>query len=1463
MLQLYNNGKEEYEKSEEEFWKEPLGAWIKDCIIGSDALLPEVAWRIEKYRGRILRFSELCDGFLFSLLFVFVEPNTLNLIIMRGEENSLSDTTTSLRRFLVLLENIREFYRKQLNKLIVMPLPDLLTIVRNPYADGCKADVNNVLLLLLGCAVQGEQRGKFIERIKRMENELQTALLNQIKKVAEEGDCVLNIQALELISEDHQKAVILAHLESIMKERDMYANRLYEMSGERESDENSTTTGSSSVSSEVIRTTKVSEKDRIPSPSAMERHANVELASAKAELRKLRNMMEEREEMIAELKDEAEAREVNILKMQQERLELVKDARAAKDYRDELECLQHKLANYDKLEADNIKLKEKLSDLDFFKSRVTQLKEENELMQESCSILEDQLEQCQRKVSSHIDMEIKLADYQYQIKQYLADITKDHEKIEHLLVENGRLERELKSEKQKSLALERKVESINEKNEHCSREDFESLGSQMADDDRKRILELELENRKLRTKLENAKNCEELGEVHAKLLRTEIELSEKKEECGVLGQQVQEFQMTLSQVTSQYQKTCDLCNTLVMERDLAQQNLQEARKKFSDFQNEQKNDLTKAVSELQETLEAKEEIINCLREAKIRADEELRKAFEREQISETDMGKLKSKLQETEQIAHNLEKQKELLENERNIQKAISERLEGHIEENRLKIMNMENIQKKLESCERAVMESRSRVNELESENRQLNQQLELELKKMDRLREDLVAAKSRCSDLISRLRSICASIQLNGGKCEVEMVQSTDDDDGGDNDERIITIIDDVIMKALTAARREADLLRLQQHTQIAELNDLKEDIERLRRSESDLNGSDDRLRQLTTENRNIKEQVFLLQERIREMQQANSLKCSEVTSLKRELEELQQTAANRNKLHTELAKLQVSLRNLQLQEELLRQDNAEMQKQLKICEEEKLATKTDFESLQSMHNALLMDHDRLQTLHDMLSADYDRAKYDNTLLNIKLKNHKGTTEEVLNERRQFEELKLTLAEERERRDREVKIMRSDMMALRNNYEQIRKDNISMARNAQLSEDELRKLRFAEQNQRTIKERLTAQIEDLQRKLQARNLEITELLQKIELFAHLNKTLEEESRILDRQVNHLLAENQDLLSRILNDKDTYQNVQKDFQERVTLQEKLSSLRSHKEQLEGKIMGQYQTLNNRKEVTKEKPASVDVSVKTLIPKNLGESSNIFSAEKFMYRGSTEENNTYPAKESLTPVASKRDSPLTASTNGHCSFLDDQPCSSSDELTLINRNCDLRQNGNGRTQANSDCKDSSTHSPRIFMRNVFHAEYSSMRRTIPFNERSVDVISLNGSERGVDVPSLSPRPLSRSNSVGRSLHSRLLPPTYEPKNCTKQPTVNNKPPPPPYKGRTTPTKRNAEFSPKETSTPKLEHSEFVLCQKDEERSVIRDKAERNEKVISVYENVNHSDISIDSEIGTVWYEYGCV
>ncbi|MCP9264822.1 hypothetical protein DINM_022982 [Dirofilaria immitis] len=216
---------------------------------------------------------------------------------------------------------------------------------------------------------------------------------------------------------------------------------------------------------------------------------------------------------------------------------------------------------------------------------------------------------------------------------------------------------------------------------------------------------------------------------------------------------------------------------------------------------------------------------------------------------------------------------------------------------------------------------------------------------------------------------------------------------------------------------------------------------------------------------------------------------------------------------------------------------------------------------------------------------------------------------------------------------------------------------------------------------------------------------------------------------------------------------------------------------------------------------------MDGTAATLVPKNRGlykflvndcGSSSKFSIGKFVNVGPAGINSAYPVEEALTTTAAKQNSPLAIVANES-------------------------------NQKNPDSKNSSMHCSRSFMRNVFRAEYSSIRCIVPLNERSTDVTCLNGSEHNINVSSpvysLPPCLPSRSNLVGRSSNNRLPPPKYQLKNCIKRPAVSNKSPPPlSYKERAmTSTKQIAEFSSKEISTPKLEHNELD-----------RDRKERNEK-----------------------------
>ena len=71
-------------------------------------------------------------------------------------------------------------------------------------------------------------------------------------------------------------------------------------------------------------------------------------------------------------------------RLKAENLELCQDARAAgMTYRDELDVLRERAEKVDKLEAEILRYKDKMNDIEFFKSRVEELKEDNRILVET------------------------------------------------------------------------------------------------------------------------------------------------------------------------------------------------------------------------------------------------------------------------------------------------------------------------------------------------------------------------------------------------------------------------------------------------------------------------------------------------------------------------------------------------------------------------------------------------------------------------------------------------------------------------------------------------------------------------------------------------------------------------------------------------------------------------------------------------------------------------------------------------------------------------------------------------------------------------------------------------------------------------------------------------------------------------------------------------------------------------
>ena len=144
------------------------------------------------------------------------------------------------------------------------------------------------------------------------------------------------------------------------------------------------------------------EGDKLTAASS---NAMVEVAEYKAKLRKLRQQVEEKTEQLSETREELEKVQAVSSRLKTENLELCQDARAAKTYRDELDVLRERAEKVDKLEAELLRYKDKMNDIEFFKSRVEELREDNRILVETKEMLEEQLAGSRKRCEAVLGLE--------------------------------------------------------------------------------------------------------------------------------------------------------------------------------------------------------------------------------------------------------------------------------------------------------------------------------------------------------------------------------------------------------------------------------------------------------------------------------------------------------------------------------------------------------------------------------------------------------------------------------------------------------------------------------------------------------------------------------------------------------------------------------------------------------------------------------------------------------------------------------------------------------------------------------------------------------------------------------------------------------------------------------------------------------------------------------------------------
>uniref|UniRef100_A0A287AB98 Coiled-coil domain containing 88A n=1 Tax=Sus scrofa TaxID=9823 RepID=A0A287AB98_PIG len=818
--------------------------------------------------------------------------------------------------------------------------------------------------------------------------------------------------------------------------------------------------------------------------------------------------MEEKTEQLLDCKQELEQMEIELKRLQQENMNLLSDARSARMYRDELDALREKAIRVDKLESEVSRYKERLHDIEFYKARVEELKEDNQVLLETKTMLEDQLEGTRARSDKLHELEKENLQLKAKLHDMEMERDMDRKKIEELMEENMTLEMAQKQSMDESLHLGWELEQISRTSE-LSEAPQKSLGHEVNELTSSRLLKLEMENQSLTKTVEELRSTMDSAEGNtSKILKIEKENQRLSKKVEILENEIIQEKQSL-------QNCQNLSKDLMKEKAQLEKTIETLREnserqiKILEQENEHLNQTVSSLRQRSQ-ISAEARVKDIEKENKIlhesikETSSKLSKIeFEKRQIrKELEHYKEKGeRAEELENELHHLEKENELLQKKITNLKITCEKVEALEQENSELERENRKFKKTLDSFKNLTFQLES----LEKENSQLDEE-NLELR---RNVESLKCASMKMAQLQLENKELeSEKEQLKKGlelmKASFKKTERLEVSYQGLDTEN------QRLQKALENSNKKIQQLE-------SELQDLEMENQTLQKNLEELKISSKRLEQLEKENKSLEQETSQLEKDKKQLEKENKRLRQQAEIKDTTLEENNVKIGNLEKENKALFKeigiykeSCIRLKELEKEnKELVKRATIDIKTLVTLREDlvsEKLKTQqmnNDLEKLTHELEKIGLNKERL--LHDEQSTDDSRYK----LLESKL-------ESTLKKSLEIKEEKIAALEARlEESTNYNQQLRQELKTVKKNYEALkqRQDEERMVQSSPPTSGEDNK--WERESQETTRELL---------KVKDRLIEVERN----------NATLQAEKQALKTQLKQLETQNNNLQAQIL-----------------------------------------------------------------------------------------------------------------------------------------------------------------------------------------------------------------------------------------------------------------------------------------------------------------------------------------